>query len=142
MTAPRPRPLIVHKELDFGAPLDQVWLAITRADRIVRWFCDEMQGDAFGPGSTGTFTWKEHGSCGYHVESMNPPHHLVWRWARDPDAPLGEGWTRVDWKLAKLPSGGTRLTLVESGFRDEKALDENNGGWDHELGELRDQLAG
>jgi len=141
MTDPTAQPLMVRKELDFGAPLDQVWLAITRHDRIPLWFCDEVHGDAFGPGATGTFTWEEHGSCEYAVESINPPHHLVWRWASDPGTALKTGWTRVDWKLAKLPDGGTRLTLVESGFRDEEARKGNDGGWDQELGELRGYLA-
>ena len=79
---------------------------------------------------------------------MEPPHFFSFRWVvhRDPGAPVRDGnSTLVEFSLS--PEGdATRLTVVESGFRDLSGPeDENQGhvdshrrGWDHELGELQE----
>lgn len=137
MTEASPRALVVRKELELDAPLRKVWRAITEPARIADWFSDEVRGPALQPGSVGEFAWHSHGGFAFEVEEVDPPHHLVWRWAREPGKSMDECvWTRVDWALAELPDDRTRLTLVETGFVDEAGRRENDGGWDHELGEL------
>ena len=133
--------LSVQKSLELDAPVEKVWRAISEPDLVARWFSDEVRAEAFAAGATGEFFWREHGAFAFEVEVVDPPHHLVWHWARDPDTGLDEGAsTRVDWRLEALPGQRTRLVLVETGFADEAARRDNDGGWDSELGELRGWL--
>ena len=49
--------------------------------------------------------------------------------------------TRVEWELTEREDGGTTLYLRESGFLTDSSRQENDGGWDQELGELVELLA-
>ena len=64
----------------------------------------------------------------------------VWKAITDP-AELtmwfGDGpATRVEWNLTEHEGGGTTLHLRESGFLTDLHHQQNDGGWDEELGEL------
>ena len=79
--------------------------------------------------------WEEHGSHNIQVEKYEPPRYFAFRWAaRSPGAEPGEGnSTLVEFRL--IPEAdGTRLHVVESGFRDlhdEQAeyVRDNTQGW-------------
>jgi uncharacterized protein YndB with AHSA1/START domain len=82
------------------------------------------------------------------VEAVEPPRRFAYRWAREADVePRAGNSTLVE--LTLTPSGeGTRLRVVESGFREEdlspeaqrKHAEGNTQGWVAELDELRDYL--
>jgi uncharacterized protein YndB with AHSA1/START domain len=79
--------------------------------------------------------------CIMFIEKVEPETCFAFRWhpgadpATDPDAPT----TLVTFTLADAP-GGTRLTIVESGFdripldKRAKAFADNEGGWEAQLG--------
>jgi len=141
MSATAPQKLEVRKQLEFVAPPDRVWEAITNPAQIAKWFPDGIEVEEFAPGKRGWFQWEKHGRYAFEVETMERPHHLVWSWAREPNTEFDDApSTRVEWKLEAQPGGGTRLLLVETGFATDQKRGENDSGWDHELGELVEYL--
>ncbi len=58
-------------------------------------------------------------------------------WARETDTPLDEATTTtVEWNLEPREDGGTTLHLRETGFVRPEDRQDNDDGWDKELGEL------
>lgn len=134
--------LDITRSIDISAPIARVWTALTEADLIAQWFGDSAQFDAVA-GGTGFFGWSDHGvKFRVLVEEVDAPRLLVYRWAREADVdPVPGNSTLVRFELAEF-DGGTRLTLLESGFEElhnpATAHSENQGGWTAELGELVD----
>jgi uncharacterized protein YndB with AHSA1/START domain len=131
--------LDITRTIDIQAPPEKVWAALTESDLIAQWFGDTCEFDAT-PGGTGYFGWPHHGRHRVVVEHVEAPKTLVYRWARESDVdPVPGNSTVVRFDLAKL-AGGTRLTLLETGFDElpepHAAHDDNTGGWGAELGEL------
>lgn len=130
----------VDKTLHLSAPPERVWKALTDPDELGGWFPDETDLEP-RVGASGWFDWSAHGKYAVRIEEMDPPRKLVWTWARDKDTPLDEGArTRVEWTLVAREDGGTDLHLRESGFSAPKYRQENDAGWDKELGELAEYL--
>jgi uncharacterized protein YndB with AHSA1/START domain len=138
--------LEVRKTIELKASPDRVWNAITDPNELAQWFPDEHADFLPQEGHSGFFVWAakegEGDGCGggsfaVEVEKAEPPHSLIWSWARQADIPFDRAaTTRVEWTLTPRPDGGTRLELHETGC--EKLLDRegNDSGWDAELGEL------
>jgi uncharacterized protein YndB with AHSA1/START domain len=129
----------ITRTIDIKAPAEKVWAAITEPDLIAQWFGDSCEFDAT-PGGTGYFGWPHHGRHRVVVEHVDKPKTLVYRWARDADVdPVPGSSTVVRFDLTEV-EGGTRLTLLETGFDEladpQAAHDDNTGGWKAELGEL------
>jgi len=134
----------IEREITIDAPVDRVWDVITQAEHIGRWFGDAGAEIDLRPGGRFTCTWSEHGTVNAIVERVDRPRTFAYRWAR----PLGaevkpDNSTLVEFTL--LPDGtGTRLRVVESGFRTLDLSDEerakyaagNVEGWKQELDEL------
>jgi uncharacterized protein YndB with AHSA1/START domain len=142
--------LEIHKRLELDASPERVWQALTDSDELARWFPD--QGADFQPEAAyeGAFAWEKQGegadcaggSYAVRVEKAEPHHTLVWSWAREAETPIDQALTtRVEWHLTPREGGGTVLELRETGFETAAAHEQNNGGWDHELGELVDFLS-
>jgi len=75
------------------------------------------------------------------VDEVDPPTRLVWSWNHEPGTEVEEGLsTSVEWVLSPREGGGTILELRESGFETEDRRQQNDGGWDEELGELASLL--
>ena len=132
----------VEKVLELEARIERVWRAITDPAELARWFGDEAEID-LGPGGDAAMIWDQHGRYSMRIEEVDAPRRLVWSWVHEPgvavdDAPA----TRVEWKLTPWEGGGTTLHLRETGFRTELHRGQNDEGWDAELGELSDLLAG
>jgi uncharacterized protein YndB with AHSA1/START domain len=137
------KPLEVIKHIDLAAPVDRVWAAITDPAQLASWFPEAIDVGTMAAGSRGWFTWQAYGRFAFEVETMERPRRLVWRWSHDPGRELDAGpTTRAEFTLETRPGGGTRLTVRETGFLTDKHRQENDGGWDHELGELTAYLAG
>lgn len=132
--------LDITRTIDINAPIETVWATITEPDLISQWFGDTTEFDAV-PGGKGHFGWNAHGTFRVIVEQVEPPHTLVYRWAhREAGAePTTHNSTVVRFDLTEI-DGGTRLTLVETGFENlsdpQTAHGENSGGWTAELGDL------
>jgi len=133
MTAER----IVKKTLEFDAPIERVWRAITDPAELAQWFGHEANLDALTPGADGTMVWHEHGSYALRVVEVTEPTRFVWRWVHEAGTPFDDApSTLVEWTLSSREDGGTTLRLRESGFLTDKHQGENDGGWNAELGEL------
>ena len=127
----------IEREIVIAAPVERVWEIVTEPEHMGRWFGDD---GAERDGDTITVRWKEHGTGELHVVRSEPPHAFAYRW----DAEVKEaGTTLVEFTLT--PDGdGTRLRVVESGFASLTTSDAerdrlrrgNEGGWEHELGDL------
>jgi uncharacterized protein YndB with AHSA1/START domain len=136
--------LDITRSIDIAAPLTKVWSALTESDLIAEWFGDSAEFDAVA-GGTGYFGWSDHGvKFRVLVEEVDAPRLLVYRWAREADVdPVPGNSTLVRFELSEI-DGGTRLSLVETGFEalhdPAAAHADNQGGWTAELGDLVDFL--
>lgn len=132
----------IERVMDFQAPLERVWRAISDPEELSRWFGHRAELD-LRPGGSGAMIWEEHGSFAVRVDEVDAPHRLVWSWVHEAgvafdDAPA----TRVEWNLSPLEGGGTRLHLRESGFLTDVHQEQNREGWEEELAELKQLLDG
>ncbi|HSE80957.1 MAG TPA: SRPBCC domain-containing protein [Gaiellaceae bacterium] len=135
----------IEREIFIDAPLETVWAIVTEPEHVGAWFSDSAEIE-LRPGGDTTLTWEEYGSVRARVEKVEPPTSFSFRWARPVGAePRAGNSTLVELSLS-AEGEGTRLRVVESGFRElerseeEKAkyAGENERGWEHELGELRE----
>jgi uncharacterized protein YndB with AHSA1/START domain len=127
------------------APVPRVWRALTDAEEFGRWFGVRLEGP-FVAGSRVrgqiTVAGHEHVTLDITIERLEPERYFSWRWhpyAVEPGVDYsGEPTTRVEFTFEEA-GGGTRLTVVESGFdaiplaRRAKAFEMNEGGWTQQL---------
>lgn len=130
---------VITRTVTLPAPVERVWRAISDPDEIACWFpTKSAEIDALEPGGRGILTWADHGSFPIVVEAVEAPSYLAWTWGHESeDHPT----TLVEWRLQPA-DGGTVLTLTESGIRAPEHFADNSQGWDEELGQLRDHIAG
>jgi uncharacterized protein YndB with AHSA1/START domain len=139
----------IEREITVDAPPERVWAVVTQAEHIGRWFGDAGAEIDLRPGGTFTCTWEQHGTVCAVVERVEAPHFFSYRWARPTGAEVQPGnSTLVEFSLT--PDGtGTRLRVVESGFRELDLSDDerakyaagNTEGWASELAELAEYAA-
>jgi uncharacterized protein YndB with AHSA1/START domain len=141
----------IERDVLIEAPVERVWELLTEAEHVGRWFGDAGAEIDLRPGGEILFRWREHGDARGRVEVVERPHRFAWSWApfgprgegTEPEAPAPGNSTLVEFTLA-AESGGTRLSVVESGFA---ALDGdaetvaanlagNTRGWGMELDDL------
>jgi uncharacterized protein YndB with AHSA1/START domain len=135
--------LEITKQIDFKAPIERVWAAISEPAQLARWFPESIECGALAPGVRGWFIWQAYGRFAFEVVEMTPPRRLVWRWSHEAGREVDAGpTTRAEFTLEERQGGGTRLIARETGFLTAKHHQENNGGWDSELGELVAYLGG
>jgi uncharacterized protein YndB with AHSA1/START domain len=146
------RPVVpdsISRDVLIEAPPEKVWAIVTEPRHVARWFSDEAEID-LRPGGAMLLTWHRDGAYRGRVEAVEPPRRFAFRWLRREDNEPGEGTsTLVEFTLE--PEGaGTRLRVVESGFREldwpeeEKAryAGENTDGWAYEFDQLLAYVAG
>jgi uncharacterized protein YndB with AHSA1/START domain len=138
----------IEKEIVIDAPVHVVWAIVTEPEHVGGWFSDSAEIE-LRPGGKAALTWAEHGTALGWVEAVEPPTRLAIRWARPLGAePRLENTTLVEFILSE-EGEGTRLRVVESGFRELEGPDEekaeyakgNEQGWEHELGDLVEYVA-
>ena len=93
----------IERELELGAPVDEVWDAITTDG----WLADEVELD-LRPGGDAFFRMADEVRTGW-VEVALAPRSLAFWWSAD-DQPA----SRVELTLVPDDAGGTRLRVVES----------------------------
>jgi uncharacterized protein YndB with AHSA1/START domain len=131
----------IEKSIVLRAPKSRVWRAITTAREFGSWFGARLEGD-FAPGArvSGRITIPgyEHVNLEMTIERVDPERLFSYRWhpyAIEPNVDYGkEPTTLVEFRLEEV-TGGTRLTVTESGFdripaaRRAKAFRMNDEGW-------------
>ena len=137
----------IERSVLIDAPRERVWRALSNADEFGTWFGVDLKGQAFAAGQRVrgriTIPGYEHVWFDVDVDQVEPPSRLSYRWhpyAVDPAVDYtAETPTLVTFTLADAPGGGTRLTVVESGFdqipphRRLEAFRMNSGGWEGQI---------
>ena len=141
---------VVRRTIRIAAPPEKVWSAVTEPDHISRWF-GRVELDGAGAGARGTMSFPERTPIPLLVEAIDPPRTVTYRWNNDdavegdPDELVVDHSTVFTFTLEPV-SGGTQLTVVESGFEqttDPTAnLESHRDGWGSELDKLVALLEG
>jgi uncharacterized protein YndB with AHSA1/START domain len=135
----------IERETLIAAPLERVWSLVAEPGF---WVADKasLPGTVAKEGESMVAKNAEYGDFPVHVEKVEPPTYLSYRWASAfPGAELREdNSTLVEFTLT--PEGDkTRLRVVESGFAAlagseelrSQAMKDNTGGWPQELDALK-----
>jgi uncharacterized protein YndB with AHSA1/START domain len=139
----------IEKSIDLSASVERVWQALTDHAEFGEWFRVKLDGPfAVGETSRGHITYPgyEHLPWEAKVVAMERPRLFSFTWhpyAIDPAADYsGEAPTLVEFRLDPI-AGGTRLTVVESGFdkvpahRRNEAMRMNEGGWAEQVKNIK-----
>jgi uncharacterized protein YndB with AHSA1/START domain/uncharacterized damage-inducible protein DinB len=143
----------IEKVVSLDAPRSRVWRALTDVRQFNAWFGSALTG-VFAPGAevSGKLTFKnfEHVTMTLWIETMEPERFFSFRWhpyAIEPGVDYSaEPTTLVSFTLEDV-AGGTRLTIVESGFdaipaaRRATAFSMNSAGWNGQAKNLQKFLA-
>ena len=141
----------IEKSIVLRAPRARVWRAISEAQEFGTWFRVKLDG-AFSPGATvrgrSTYPGYEGAAMELRIERMEPETLFSYRWhpgaeePRDPSEPT----TLVEFRLEDV-AGGTRLTVIESGFdriptpRRAEAFRSNDSGWTEQVKNIEAHVA-
>ncbi len=93
----------VRIEREFDADAGRLWEAIADPDQLREWWDADIPAS---PGADGVANEPD-GAAYIHVEEVDPPRRLVFRWASELDAP-----TRVELDVESTESG-SRLVVTE-----------------------------
>jgi uncharacterized protein YndB with AHSA1/START domain len=131
----------IEKQIVLDAPIARVWRAITDYREFSAWFGVGL-GSPFTVGgqSSGRITMKgyEHVEINMWVEKIDPERSFSFRWhpnAIEKDVDYSKDPTTLVVFTLEEVQGGTKLTIVESGFdslpesRRKKAFAGNDSGW-------------
>src|SRR5271165_1524463 len=130
----------IERVVEIAHPPATVWAALTTAEGLSGWFGQHAMID-LRPGGSAQMTWTSGHKADMRVERVEEPTVFGFTWGiyglpdQDPRR------TYVEFTL-EAAGGGTRLTVVESGFAQlpddayDKAFGGNTEGWAKELGEL------
>jgi len=138
-------PIVVESRVD--APIDEAWRTITEADRMRRWFFEEIASFEPRVGFETVFTVSTGGRDFPHrfrVVEVESPRAIAWDWSYDGHP--GAATARFD--LAEDPGGGTRVRVtfvVREDFPDdvpEFRRESCVGGWEYFVGERLPRVFG
>ncbi|HEU5244596.1 MAG TPA: SRPBCC family protein [Gaiellaceae bacterium] len=125
----------VRFERRFAAPVEEVWDALTNAERLARWLAPGSIGGSGSAGSDVQLDFGEGGIVTGRVLRCEPPSVLEYEWRF-----AGEAESVVRFELSP-DGGGTRLVLDHRALAEEHATG-YGAGWDAYLESLRDHLEG
>lgn len=143
----------IEKSVFLRASISRVWRAIADAREFGAWFGVELEG-TFAPGArvSGRITTAgyEHMTMEMTIERVEPERLFSYRWhpyAVEPGVDYsGEPTTLVEFRLEEAP-GGTKLTVIESGFdripvsRRAEAYRMNDRGWAEQIKRIERHVA-
>jgi uncharacterized protein YndB with AHSA1/START domain len=142
----------IEKSILLRAPQATVWRALTTPAEFGQWFGVEIDG-VFEPGARVRMKslLEDCGGEVFHVviEKMEYPRLFSWRWHPGMVEPgvdySSEPTTLVAFELEEA-TGGTRLTVVESGFdrislaRRARVYEQNVHGWKEQMAAIENYL--
>jgi uncharacterized protein YndB with AHSA1/START domain len=102
----------VTREIELDAPREEVWAALTEAERLEEWFANDVELDA-RPGGEAVFRWENGEERRAVVEEIDDERRLALRWEDD---------GLVELELEDTPDG-TVLVVRESSPDFGPALD-------------------
>jgi uncharacterized protein YndB with AHSA1/START domain len=143
----------IEKQVTLEAPRSRVWRALTDVTQFNIWFGVRLT-TPFAPGAEVSGKFRnakyEHITLTIWIEAMEPEQFFSFRWhpyAIEEGVDFSaEPTTLVTFALEDA-AGGTRLTIVESGFdaipesRRAKAFSMNSNGWNGQVENIRKFLA-
>lgn len=143
----------IEKEVILNSPRSRVWRALTDVTQFNTWFGVSLT-EPFTPGAevSGKLNIRnyDHLTMTIWIETMEAERFFSFRWhpyAIDEKVDYSnEPTTLVSFTLEEM-AGGTRLTIVESGFdaipesRRAKAFSMNSSGWTGQAENIRKFLA-
>jgi uncharacterized protein YndB with AHSA1/START domain len=123
----------------YDAEIEDVWDAVTSAERLRRWFLP-VSGDLRLGGK-----YQLEGNAGGEILACEPPRRLKVSWLFGPDAE--DGTSEVEVRLTPGPDGDTEFELVHAAIVDEVFFPTygpgaTGVGWDLGLLSLAVHLAG
>ena len=130
----------VRRTIRIEAPIDRVWSAVTDPAHISRWF-----GRVVLEGTSGTISWPDRAPIPLRVEAFEEPTMVSYRWCNDDatgtaPATMDEAHSTVFTFTLEPITGGTQLTVVETGFETTSDplsnLRDHQDGWNGELDKL------
>jgi len=152
-TAPTASTNRIEKQLTLAAPRSRVWRALTDVEQFNSWFGVSLTSPfVSGAEVSGRINIRnyEHVTMTIWIETITPERFFSFRWhpyAIEPGVDYSaEPTTLVSFTLEDA-AGGTRLTIVESGFdaipesRRAKAFSSNSSGWDGQAKNIQKFLA-
>lgn len=135
---------------EISAPIDRVWRALTDFREFGQWFRVELEGP-FVPGQplSGIMVYPGHEGVRWHaVIKRIKPYQFIFCWPHgDGASEADDVMTHVEFSL-QSQNGGTRATVVETGFEDlpdalrHKAFEQNFEGWTIQMQNLKDYAEG
>jgi uncharacterized protein YndB with AHSA1/START domain len=134
----------IERTVEIAHPPAKVWAALTTAEGLSAWFGNKATID-LRPGGSASMKWDGDHTADMRVERVEEPTVFGFTWhiyGLPEDDPRR---TYVEFTLEPV-GGGTRLTVVESGFAQlpddahSKAFGGNTDGWANELAELVEYL--
>ncbi|HEY8145835.1 MAG TPA: SRPBCC family protein [Kofleriaceae bacterium] len=142
----------IEKQIELKAPPARVWRALTDYREFGTWFRVKLA-EPFAAGATVrgqvTYPGYEHLVFEVLVKEMRPEQLFSFLWhpyAVDPAVDYSaEPHTLVEFQLESSP-GGTRLTVIESGFdkippgRRQEAFRMNEGGWATQMKNIEEHV--
>ena len=141
----------IEKSIVLRAPRARVWRAISDAREFGTWFRAKLEGE-FAPGATvrgrSTYPGHEGAAMEFLIERMEPERLFSFRWHPGAEGPTdpNEPMTLVEFRLEEI-AGGTRLTVIESGFdriampRRAEAFRSNDFGWSEQIKNIEAHVA-
>lgn len=138
----------ITREITIDAPVERVWALITQPEHLGAWFADAGADVDLRPGGALTLRWEEYGEQTARVEAVEPPRRFAFRWRAnhlaDATELTPETSTLVEFTLTEAGAGGTRVSVLESGFSGllgpdagrTQSFEGNTRGWAIELGHL------
>jgi uncharacterized protein YndB with AHSA1/START domain len=136
----------IERSIFIRAPRARVWRAIADVEEFAAWFQVKAEG-TLTPGTRVRMTTTIPGYEGItffvEVQQIELERRLSWRWHPGAEQVAEDDpTTLVEFTLAD-EDGGTRVTVVESGFdhillaRRAKVYEENSKGWEYQMGALQ-----
>lgn len=143
----------IEKVVELAAPVSRVWRALTDHEEFGQWFRVRLDGPfEVGATTTGHITYPGHEHVKWEslTERMEHQQVFAFSWppsAVDPDTNYGDdAKVTVEFRLQPT-EGGTRLTIIETGFLqfpESKRLDvlrSNKEGWDIQARNIAEYVA-
>ena len=130
----------IERVVDLDQPPAVVWEALTTVEGLRAWFSDEVTLD-LQPGGAARMTWHREHAPVMRVERVEPHRVFAFTWPIEANGVDATPRTYVEFTLEPR-EGGTRLTIVESGFAQlppetfDPTLEGHLEGWERELAEL------
>ena len=136
----------IERTVELAHPPQKVWAALTTAEGLGTWFGSESAVIDLRPGGAAHMRWTGGHHVDMRVERVEEPAVFGFTWQITGLPEDDPRRTYVEFTLEPA-GGGTRLTVIETGFAqlpDDVHGEQYKGhveGWQSELGELAGYLA-